>query len=71
MAQVSVEIGSGASPDPLEAAAIAAAVQRFNLDTAVAPPAEPSGPDPWLQAALEEGVSAKEAFGPRQPFGTF
>ena len=54
-----------------EAAAIAAAVQRFSQDTTVAPPAEPAGMDPWLAAALEEGVSAKDVFGPRQPFGTF
>jgi hypothetical protein len=56
---------------PQEAAAIAAAIQRFTADTAVAAPAEPVGMDPWLEAALEEGVSAKEAFGPGQPFGTF
>jgi hypothetical protein len=37
----------------------------------VAPPAEPAGMDPWLEAALIEGVSAKEVFGPGQPFGTF
>lgn len=56
---------------PQEAAAIAAAVQRFSQDTTVVAPAEPAGVDPWLKAALEEGVSAKEAFGPGQPFGTF
>ena len=54
---------------PQEAAAIAAAIQRFSQDTAIAPPAEPTGMDPWLKAALQEGVSAKEAFGPGQPFG--
>ncbi len=54
-----------------EAAAIAAAIQRFTGDTALAPPAEPTGMDPWLQAALEEGVSAKDPFGPGQPFGAF
>jgi|GEM_PF-1905010 hypothetical protein len=52
-----------------EAAAIAAAIQRFSADTTIAPAAEPTGMDPWLKAALEEGVSAKEAFGPGQPFG--
>ena len=55
---------------PQEAAAITAAIQRFSQDTAVAPPAEPTGMDPWLKAALEEGVSAKDSFGPGQPFGT-
>lgn len=54
-----------------EAAAIAAAVQRFGQDTTVPVAAEPAGVDPWLKAALEEGVSAKEAFGPGQPLGTF
>lgn len=55
---------------PEEAAAIAAAIQRFTQDTAVAPPAEPAGMNPWLKAALEEAVSAKEPFGPGHPFGT-
>jgi len=54
---------------PEEAAAIAAAVQRFQSDTAVAPPAAPAGMDPWLRAALVDGVSAKAAFGPADPFG--
>lgn len=54
-----------------ETAAIAAAIQRFGQDTAVAAPAEPAGMDPWLKVALEEGVSAKEPFGPGTPFGTF
>jgi hypothetical protein len=58
------------STTPREAAAIAAAIQRFSQDTALAPPAEPTGMDPWLKAALEEGVSAKNAFGPGEPFGT-
>ncbi|MBN8866168.1 MAG: hypothetical protein J0H98_01320 [Solirubrobacterales bacterium] len=57
------------SATPEEAAAIAAAVQRFSQDTAVAPPVEATGMDPWLKAALRDGVSAKEAFGPGQPFG--
>jgi hypothetical protein len=56
---------------PGEAAAIAAAIQRFTADTAVAAPAETAGMNPWLKAALTEGVSAKEAFGPGEPFGTF
>lgn len=57
------------SATPQEAAAIAAAIQRFTADTAVAAPAEPAGMDPWLKAALEEGISAKDVFGPGQPFG--
>ncbi len=65
----SIEISQTASPE--EAAAIAAAIQRFSADTTVVVSAEPAGINPWLKAALEEGVSAKEAFGPGQPFGTF
>ncbi len=63
-----IEISQPATPQ--EAAAVAAAIQRFTADTAVAAPAEPTGMDPWLRAALEEGVSAKEPFGPGRPFGT-
>ncbi len=55
---------------PAEAAAIAAAIQRFSADTAIAPPAEPAGMDPWLKAALEDGVSAAASFGLAEPFGT-
>jgi hypothetical protein len=62
-----LEIAQQASP--AEAAAIAAAIQRFSQDTAIAPPAEPAGMDPWLKAALEEGVGAKDIFGPGHPFG--
>lgn len=65
----SIEISQTASPE--EAAAIASAIQRFSADTTVVLAAEPAGMDPWLKAALEEGVTAKEAFGPGQPYGTF
>lgn len=58
------------APGPREAAAIAAAIQRFTADTTVVPPAEPQGMDPWLKAALEDGISAADSFGPLQPFGT-
>lgn len=64
-----IRIDQTASPE--EAAAIAAAVQRFTQDTTVVVAAEPTGMDPWLKAALEEGVSAKDVFGPGQPFGSF
>ena len=56
---------------PSEAAAIAAAIQRFTADTTVVAPTGPEEMNPWLKAALTEGVSAKEVFGPGQPFGTF
>lgn len=62
-----IKLTQPASPE--EAAAIAAAVQRFQSDTAVAPPAEPAGMNPWLRAALLDGVSAKDGFGPGDPFG--
>jgi len=58
------------APDPREAAAITAAIQRFTADTAIAPPAEAAGMDPWLKAALEDGVSAAGGFGPLRPFDT-
>ena len=46
------------SPSPAEAAAIAAAVERFIAETA--PQAEPvDAVSPWTRAALLEGVSAK------------
>ncbi len=65
----SFEISQTATPE--ETAAIAAAIQRFSADTTVVLAAEPTGMDPWLKAALEEGVSAKAVFGPGEPFGTF
>lgn len=52
---------------PEQAAAIAAAVQRFQLETAPPAAAAPSGPGSWLEAALLEGVSAKDRFGPGDP----
>jgi hypothetical protein len=57
------------SATPAEAAAIAAAIQRFDADTASPPPAGSTAMDPWLKAALEDGVSAKVAFGPSPFFG--
>jgi hypothetical protein len=48
------------TPDPDEAAAIAAAIARFQAETA---PAEPAGEaiSPWQRAALREGAGAKSA----------
>jgi len=45
-----------ATASPQEAAAVIAAVERFLRDTAPppAPPREPA--NPWVQAALREGV---------------
>jgi hypothetical protein len=40
----------GSSATPEEAAAVMAAIEQFLRDTA------PSGPSPWVRAALREGV---------------
>jgi hypothetical protein len=47
----------GASATPEEAAAIAAALERFLWETAPAPEAAPQSR--WQEAALREGVSAR------------
>ena len=65
----SFEISQTATPE--EAAAIAAAIQRFSADTTVVLATERAGMNPWLKDAIEEGISAKEVFGPGQPAGTF
>jgi len=43
-----------------EAAAIAAAVARFEAELAVPAPQAPVATSPWQRAALAEGVGAKE-----------
>ncbi len=47
------------TPGEDEAAAIAAAIQRFEAETAAPPAAEGTSVSPWQRAALLEGVSAK------------
>ena len=47
------------SPSEDEAAAIAAAVERFVAETAPAPAGQEEAVGPWQRAALLEGVSAK------------
>jgi hypothetical protein len=51
------------SPTPSrdEAAAIAAAIERFLAETAPAPAASSPPRNPWQHAALHEGVGAKQA----------
>jgi hypothetical protein len=44
-----------------EAAAVAAAIARFEAEVGAAPAAGPTTVDAWQQAALVEGVSAKES----------
>lgn len=47
------------SPNAEEAAAIAAAIARFRLETAPADTAVEAAVGPWQRAALVEGVGAK------------
>ena len=57
-----IELVSPAASES-EAAAIVAAVEQFLADTA--PPPEQPGPtqSPWLRAALEEGIAARQVSG--------
>jgi hypothetical protein len=48
-----------ANASPEEAAAIAAALEQFLAEHAPAHEA-PDRPDPWLLAALEEGIAARQ-----------
>ena len=50
-----IEVRTGAAT-PEEAAAIAAAIEQFLRDTAPAPAPERDAINPWLRAALYEGV---------------
>jgi len=47
------------SPSADEAAAIAAAIERFRTETAPVAAAEGEAIGPWQRAALVEGVNAK------------
>ena len=47
------------SPSEDEAAAIAAAIERFHAETAASPGGQAKAVGPWQRAALVEGVSAK------------
>jgi hypothetical protein len=49
------------SPSPDEAAAIAAAIARFEAETAPVGAAAAEAVGPWQRAALAEGVGAKGA----------
>ncbi len=52
-----------ASPNEDEAAAIAAALERFLADTTIAVGGEAASVPPWQRAALLEGVGAKGGLG--------
>ena len=52
-----------ASPNEDEAAAIAAALERFLAETTIAVGAEAASTPPWQRAALLEGVGAKGGLG--------
>jgi hypothetical protein len=57
---------------PEEAAAITAAIEQFLRDTAPAPAAASAALDPWLRAALFEGVGlaadAPDPWGEQNPW---
>ncbi|HTR88563.1 MAG TPA: hypothetical protein VMG62_00465 [Solirubrobacteraceae bacterium] len=55
-----VAFESSPSPTPEEAAAIAAAIERFAHDTAPPARAGTNELDPWTRSALLEGVSGKD-----------
>ena len=54
-----IELVSPAPSKP-EAAAIAAAIERFLAETAPAPAAAPASISPWQRAALLEGIGARQ-----------
>jgi hypothetical protein len=51
------------SASPEEAAAIVATIERFMRATAPAPAPAPNGLDPWLRAAILEGVARANGSG--------
>jgi hypothetical protein len=57
-----IELVSGGASES-EAAAIVAALEQFLAETAPAPHASGPRQSPWLRAALEEGISARQVSG--------
>ena len=62
------------SATPEEAAAIAAAIEQFLRDTAPPPAPPPAQVNPWLRAALFEGVgrdpAGRSPWGDPEPWGS-
>ena len=57
-----IELVSGGASET-EAAAIAAAIEQFLIDTAPPPGSGAARQNPWLRAALEDGISARQVSG--------
>jgi hypothetical protein len=57
-----IEVVSGGASET-EAAAIAAAIEQFLADTAPPPGSGKPAQNPWLRAALEDGISARQVSG--------
>jgi hypothetical protein len=57
-----IELVSGGASKS-EAAAIVAALEQFLAETAPAPQSAGTGQSPWLRAALEDGISARQVSG--------
>jgi hypothetical protein len=57
-----IELVAG-SASATEAAAIVAAIEQFLAETAPTPGPGGKAPSPWLCAALEEGISARQISG--------
>ncbi|HEY3960369.1 MAG TPA: hypothetical protein VGL68_07655 [Solirubrobacteraceae bacterium] len=49
------------SASPEEGAAIVAAIERFMRATAPGPTSAANDPDPWLRAAILEGVAREDS----------
>jgi len=60
--------GGGGAISPDEAAAIAAAIERFESDTAPPPADSEAQQDRWRREAILEGVSREERFDAPHPW---
>jgi hypothetical protein len=60
--------GLPSSATPEEAAAIVAAIERFMRASAPTPAPAPGGPDPWLRAAILEGVAREDSSNVPEPW---